>query len=447
MTRKTAGKNANTDFIELTARCRRLFSGGRTAELLRVAFALLKQEKGSGAAVKFLLFRLPGDTIFHPKTSARSFTVERSAVFYRLAELCRDKGAFGEMDKLLAMYLREGREDLTVFSALCLIGELRKAYALAPALLKRSPSPETLSFAADPWRNIHGIGRIEAALSAVEAALPGLKGPAKELAAVHSFLLAQRAGRRPVFKMPAGPCFSGGVIYLPAAEILMDRFEFKKAEELFRAADRAWPAYETSCGSLAEAMFCGGKREEALGLLASRQRLIGTPGFRAWRGQLLLYDGRYGESVKELTRSIADGNGLGWCWRGAALFKLGRETPALKDLAQALTADSNDLEARVWRAEIMRSVKKYAPALDELSHALRIMPDHPWALANLALLNSERGDRAGFTAHYSLLPVQIRLACERAGGGPDALSGLLAKLNGIRRHEPRFFHGSIIRRG
>jgi len=440
-----AGGSGKTDFIKLEAVFRRLFSEGRAAELLRTAFALLKHEKNSGAAVNFILFRLPGDTIFHSKTSAQSFTVEKAAIFYRLAELCRDKGAFWEMDKLLALYLSEGRDELTVFLALCLTGELCKAYALAPALFKKYPSAETFFFAADPWVNIHGTDRINAALSEVEAALAGLKGPAKELAAVHLFALSEKAGKKPPFKIPHMRKAAESVIYMPAAEIFLDRLEFGKAEALLRTADNAWPAYEGACGKLAEAMFCGGKREAAIGLLASRQSLINSPGFSAWRGQLLLFAGRYGESVKELTQAIADGNGLGWCWRGAALFKLGRNGPAMKDLDQALKTAPNDLEARVWRAELLRTGRKYAPALKDLAHVLSIMPGHPWALANLALLAAERGDRAGYTGHFLRLPQQVKLACEHAGGDPAALSGLLKKLKGIRRHEPRFFHTVITR--
>ena len=206
-----------------------------------------------------------------------------------------------------------------------------------------------------------------------------------------------------------------------------------------RAAADAWPANELACGKLAEAMFCGGKKEAALDFLASRQGLIKSPGFRAWRGQLMLFSGRYEESVRELQRPIAAGNPLGWCWRGAALFKLGRNGPAMKDLFAAIKIDPDDFEARVWRAELLRTGKEPARALEDLDSVLRKMPKHPWALANLALLAADRGDRAGFAAHYSRLPEPVRLACGRGGGGQAALSRLLAELKGVRRYEPRFW--------
>ncbi len=432
-------------FLKLQSLCRRLFAEGRTTELLRTAFGLLKLENGSEAALRFLLFRLPGDTIFAHKASDQPFKIEKAAVFYRLAELCRDKCAFAEMKKLLALYLRDGRDPLTTFSALCLTGELWKAYAGVTGLLDSSPSAETLFFMADPWANIYRANRIKAALSAVEAARDGLKGPVKELADIHRFILSEKAGLKPDFKMPRETRPSGSVLYLPAAEILMDRHEFKKAEKFLRAAADAWPANELACGKLAEALFCGGKKKAALKLLASRQKLISSPGFRAWRGQMLLFSGRYDESIKELNRTIAAGNSLGWCWRGAALFKLGRNGPAMKNLSAAIKTAPDDLEARVWRAELLRTIRKPGLALEDLNRVLTIMPKHTWALANLALLTADSGDRAGFAAHYSRLPESVKLACKRGGGGPAALAGLLTKLKGIRRHEPRFYHNFMTR--
>jgi len=177
--------------------------------------------------------------------------------------------------------------------------------------------------------------------------------------------------------------------------------------------------------------------------MAYGQKSISSPGFSAWRGQLLLFSSRYRESVKELDKTIGAGNNLGWCWRGAALFKLGKKGPAMENLTKAVKVNPNDLEARVWRAELLRTGKKFTRALDDLNHALGVMPEHPWALANLALLAAERGDPAGFSTHYSRLPETIRLACGRGTGNPAALSELLAKLKGIRRHEPRFFHNLI----
>lgn len=395
--------------------------------------------------MKFLLFRLPGDTIFNTKTSARSFTMEKAAVFYRLAEICRDKCDFAKMDELLTMYIKDGHDELTLFSALCLTGNIQKAYALAPALFKNSSSAETLFLAADPWANIHEARRIKTALLGVETSFNGLKGQVKSLASVHRFILSERAGLKPAFRAPRAPESAGNIMYLPAAEVLMGRFEFEMAEKILRAAADAWPASEIACGKLAEAMFCGGKRKAAIEFMAFGQKRINSPGFSAWRGQLLLFSSRYRESVRELDKTIGAGNDLGWCWRGAALFKLGRKGPAMENLTEAIKINPNDLEARVWRAEMLRTGKKFTRALDDLNHTLKIMPEHPWALANLALLAAERGDPAGFSSHYSRLPETLKFACGRGDGNPAALSELLAKLKGIRRHEPHFFHNLTTR--
>lgn len=428
------------EFAKLEKIFQGLYAEGRVKELLRLAFKLLELESGSGKVLRFLLVGLPGDTVFSHKAFDLSATFEKSSVYFRLAEICRDRGAFSDMDRLLGLYLKDGRDELVSFLALCLSGDLPKAYALVPALLEKETSPETLLLAADPWRNLFRTSRIKPALAAVDSALKELKGPAKSLASLHRFILAEKAGLAPVFRPPRSGLRGAPVLCLPAAEILLDRLEFKRAEELFSAAAVAWPASELACGKLAETLFCSGRQEAALELMAGKQGLVLSPGFRAWRGQFLLFGGAYREAVKELEKPIASGNVLGWCWRGAALFKLGLHGPALKDLDTAAKINPDDLEARVWRAELLRTRKKWRRALKDLDHTLRIMPEHPWALANLALLAAERGDKAAFSETLGRLPAGVRSACGGNGKSPAALAALLEKLKGVRRHEPRFFH-------
>lgn len=156
-----------------------------------------------------------------------------------------------------------------------------------------------------------------------------------------------------------------------------------------------------------------------------------------------MFCGAYREAVKELEKPIVSGNVLGWCWRGAALFKLGLTGPALKDLDTAVKLNPDDLEARVWRAELLRAQKKQKKALEDLDQTLRIMPEHPWALANLALLAVERGSATAFSDAFGRLPAGVKLACGGRGKGPAALAALLEKLKGVRRHEPRFFHALL----
>jgi len=426
------------EFPKLEKIFRDLYNEGRIKELLRLAFKLLKLERGSGKLLSFLLFRLPGDTVFAHKASAPGDVSRESAVFFRLAELCRDKRAFREMDRLLARCLREERDELLSFLARCLLGEPQKAYALVPALLRKKFPPEMLLLAADPWRGISRPARVRRALAGAGAALKDLRGPAKLLASVHRFILAEKTAPAPAFRRPGRIPPGSAIFCVPAAEVLLNRLEFKKAESLFRLAAADCPASEQACGKLAETIFCSGRQREALDFMAAKQAVIRSPGFRAWRGQLLLFFGRYKEAAAELEGPIAAGNALGWCWRGAALFKLGLHGPALKDLETAVAIDAEDLEARVWRAELFRSRKEYAKSREELARVLKLMPSHPWALANLALLAAGRGDAASFSAACGRLPA----GCFGAGRnpGPAALEALLGRLGGVRRHEPRFFH-------
>ena len=209
--------------------------------MLKIAFKLLRLESGTGKILEFLLFQLPGDTVFAHRAGDRTAALERAAVFFRLAEICRDNRSFADMDKMLALYLRDGRDEFLRFLALCLTGDLSKAYALAPALIRNTPSPEMLMAAADPWENIYPLRRIKPALAGVEAALPGLKGPAKSLAGLHRFILAQKAGLNPGFDLPRSISAASAILLLPAAKVFLERLEFEKAEKILRAAEQAWP--------------------------------------------------------------------------------------------------------------------------------------------------------------------------------------------------------------
>ena len=435
---------AGHGFSGLRERYRLLFAGHRTQELAGQVLKLLRQEKGSSRALRFILLNLPGDTIFHHRALA-SFRSEHASVLFRLAEVCRDKGDLAGMNKFLDRYLRNGQDPLTIFCALCLTGKFSKAYASVPDLFKSATSAETVILVADPWLNIQDLRLLEPALSGVEAVMKNLHGPAKNLARLHRFCLAEKTGRRCSFKPPRLSRSAEVWLYLPAAEKLLDRLEFKKAENIFRAVVDSWPANELACGKLAETLFCSGRSDAALKLMLKKQRLIRSPGFRAWRGQLLLYAGRYKEAVKTLDGPIAAGNELGWCWRGAALCKLGRHKQALRDLDTAISINPDDLEARIWRAEVLRVLKMTAKAIEDLKRTLTVIPGHPWALADLALLFLlGREDKPAFRAAYSRLPECIKRACSQRSGKAEALTLLLEKLKGVRNHEPRFFHSLVL---
>lgn len=289
------------------------------------------------------------DSLFHSRARGAGFAPSPADRLYRLAEACRDSGRYARMLGLLGAYLRLKPDRPEAAAALALTG--RYPEALREAAAKAS-------------------------------------GGAERLRRLHLFLLRSRAGG------PAGapPFFKGPLSIMNAhcADPLLEAGRARAAAARLAEAVKNFPLDEYSCGKLAEALLARGRDAEAFALMREKERALRSPGFSAWRGQLLLLAGRYAEAEKQLARRPASASPMAACWLGAARLKLGRPRAALAPLRRA-AAGRYDLEAALWLAEALRALGKPAEAYREVSRVLRAAPAHPWALLTGALLSSLAG--------------------------------------------------------
>ena len=183
----------------------------------------------------------------------------------------------------------------------------------------------------------------------------------------------------------------------------------------FSAALRSRPDAFWARGRLAEALLCLRREREAFvefdraeaGLEGAKAKAH----LRAWRGEALLWLGRYAEALEPLDAAVSAGSELAFCWRGGARLLLGDHAGAEADLDAAVGLDPGDAEARLWRGELYRRTGRLEEARAELKRA-SALDAGPMAGVNLTLAGSPRGEEA------------------------RALEARLRAARGVRRFEP-----------
>jgi len=377
-----------------------------------------------------------GDSIFNARLSDGNFRPGPADKLYRLAEACRNSGRLDRMAGLLRTYLRlaPGRPETAI--ALALTGRYEEALqSIAAFLSGRALSPHEIFLLGNPWLNIQDPAFIKKALKKAAAAKAGRETAG--IKALHLFILRSRAGKPP----GKPPLFRGrlSIMNTHCAQALLEAGRPREAAGLLAETENNFPLDEYCCGKLAEALLCSGREKEALALMAHKAPLLRTPGFSAWRGQLLLLCGKYALAAAELKKKPAAASPMSLCWLGAALLKLGKPAAAEGLLKRAVKETPSDLEAAAWLAETLRISKKPAAALKAAQRVLALAPAHPWALLNGALLNGENGSGT-----------EARRLFRRFSAGPGSLMGpprdfsagwalsALERAGGCRRPEPYF---------
>jgi len=107
---------------------------------------------------------------------------------------------------------------------------------------------------------------------------------------------------------------------------------------------------------------------------------------RAWKGQMLLWSGRYARALSVLSR-VPESSPYALCWKGAALYKLGRKAQALTVLDATLSRSPDDLEARIWRGEVLLSLGRRDEARRDVDAAIAVAPQSGYAHVLRALLH------------------------------------------------------------
>lgn len=316
------------------------------------------------------------------------------------------KGLPGKLQRLAKLYwsgktaeaerLRRGLRNARLaslpprdrFQTLIQLGRFEEAFRLGERLLAKAGAAEVQAFS-HPWL----LGQWESVRDEQLADLRAMRGPApwthyyrglleKGDAALHELAVAVKT---------AAPRHQWMLFKAGWAHLYLGRFA--EAESLLRAALRARPADPRTRGFLAETLLCRGRGEDAVREM-TRALAEAAPGeagaTRAWRGELLLWLGRYAEALRDLEPCRAEGPAWGLCWLGAAELLLGRPRDAERTLDKLLADYPLDREARVWRAEARLALGRPLEALKDLEQAQGLWAHIDRALAWRALEDDER---------------------------------------------------------
>ncbi len=378
--------------------------------------------------------------------------------YYWLAMFCKRAGDYAGMKKAFEGFLRaRGKsEPLYAYIACCTLDRYEEAFRAAEEVLDAPDSGTVLSRLWNPWGDRSSAmptGFFPARLKKLAAAKlsPELEPYRAFLRGALLYYTGDYAGALRSFDgLPALPAERYGWMRFPAGLAALYRLEFSRAFKEFSASEKAAVSRVTSMGRLAEVCFCTGSYAAGLKKLRGAQELAplwARAGLLAWEGQLRLFAGRYKEALVPLSAGALGGDDAAYCWRGAALLRLGRLAEALVDLDKAVELFPTDREARVWRAEARSLAGNPAGALADLESVLAHGPNN-WAYIDRALLRSDAGDEQGMRADFRLVAPEIRRALARAAGGRDVRARLEKAHElalGDRRDEKYFNHAWLHR--
>lgn len=430
-----------------------LLAAGRAGDACRLALASAKQLPGSPVLARLLEKALScaGDRA-HAEGAYKALLALPGAYpgnYYWLAMFRKRAGDEAGMRRAFEAFLqkRGGAEPLHAYIACCTLDRYAEAFAAAEEVLDAPPPDAVLSRLWNPWGDRSSAmpaGFLQARAARLEkAALP----PALEhyrtflRGALRYYSGDWRGALRAFAALPRLDAARYGWMRLPAGLAALYLCDFRRAEKEFSVSEKAAVSRVTSMGRLAEIYACTGRPAAAMKKILAAQLvspLWARAGLLAWEGQLLLFTGKYKEALKPLTLAGAGGDDAAWCWRGAALLKLGRVKAALADLDRAVRLFPTDREALVWRAEALRAAGRRAEALAGLEAVLAHGPNN-WAYILRALLRSDAGDGKGMKEDLARVAPEIRrFLARRAGGAGNMMEKALALALGDRRDEKYF---------
>lgn len=213
-----------------------------------------------------------------------------------------------------------------------------------------------------------------------------------------------------------------------------------------RSEPRHWP----QAAFLAEAHLCLGNDRKSFRVLHEAESAATAAGERAdwaaWRRALLLWAGRYQEAAAGGKGEMEEGLRYGYCWRGAALFMLGRTSRARADLDRAIILRPIDAEALIWRGELNRMAGRHDEALLDFERAIAATPGVClWAYFNRALIWAAKGQKSAMRSDFRRIPREIieRIVAASLFSWPETdaeieetLRAGLKLARGVRRFEP-----------
>lgn len=406
--------------------------------------------KRPAAIVAAYIKALPGDSVY--RVSGVRAAGGAEDLIYRRGEAAAETGDWALALAAFRLYLRRtprsGGNLFQIFNAACLTGDFGRAFSALGRINARGFSTLQKMEIANPWYLVHDQALLRS-LATLLAAVPA--SGREPYRTAYLLTLRSAAGLcagaelsrllRRFRSLRSGPGRDTW-LYFKAGETALNLCAYAEAEELLAGVLRAESGNLQARGRLAEALICQGREREGLRLLIGGE----APSLRVWHGEILLWLGRYSSALGKLQASGAASHHLSWCWRGAALFKLGRVSEALRDLDRAIELRPGDTEALVWRSEALEATGRFEAALKDLRAAAKINPGHLWARTGLTLHWLREGDMLRALENFKLPPAFTARLAAAAGirrNGP--YSGieiqkllLLARrlARGCRRHEP-----------
>jgi tetratricopeptide (TPR) repeat protein len=362
-------------------------------------------------------------------------------------QICRITGRLRAREALLKRIL-ELTPDLSVdrFKTLMNLRRYDEAFDLAELMLDEKPSLTAVWGFANPWdwedwtsrdgRKRQLVRDLERH-AATRARRPWLY--------YYRVALSGPGGLAEFDRMASYPLARYGWMYLMAGRMCLIDGRVSKAVEWLTLASSQEPIDWRARALLAEAHLVL-HRPEAARAEMDRAAAVVPPHdeglLLAWRGALDLWTGDYETALERLERACVMGAPHAFCWRAAALLKLGRTAEALEKLNEVIRRFPGDLEAYIWRAEARRALGLHEEALEDL----RQSPPGVWSMVNRALTKAALHDHEGMKADYAALPkdvvdfVAAKLKLDPAGASGTARMNLvleeaLTLSRGWRREE------------
>lgn len=116
------------------------------------------------------------------------------------------------------------------------------------------------------------------------------------------------------------------------------------------------------------------------------------------RGSVCTQLGQHDRAAADYSKVIdlSPGDAICWHLRGLSYTRLGQWDKALADYTKAAELKPTDPAFRISQGAACAQLGQWASAGKAFEHATTLKPDYPLAWYNLALLELQRGDRAGY---------------------------------------------------
>lgn len=193
---------------------------------------------------------------------------------------------------------------------------------------------------------------------------------------------------------PKGPQTVNASLVLADCQVRLG--EYKKVIELLSPMADADPNDRTIAYLLGSALIGDGQLDRGQKVIDQVFRDDNSAEARMLMGSILLVADDAQGALRELERGIKLNAKLPalQTWYGRTLMRLGDTEKAKKAFKTELASNSNDFDANLYLAILLRQEKQVDEALLYLEHAIRLRPRNQYARYHLAAVYASRGKPA-----------------------------------------------------